>query len=215
MRCKVAYWVGDPPRWFTRELSGILWIDDGGFRIEGPVPYRADFAEMRALEYRKRPGLSFIAIRFASSPPVFLRPFLFSFLRFVWVVDPRLNNSVYTELRRCGPSDLTVGVSVSGGRSRDHGKGRRLGNIFALAVLLALFTIYVGSYYHLSRRGMREAKVYSMHGFLYEPAEVVFAKKDLSRHHALATLYAPLNIVDQAVFGADGPVRDIMWGLSK
>ena len=62
---------------------------------------------------------------------------------------------------------------------------------------------------------MREAKVYGMKGFLYESAEVVFAKKDLSRHHALAALYAPLNLVDIGVFGADGPVLGITWDLSK
>ena len=62
---------------------------------------------------------------------------------------------------------------------------------------------------------MREAKIYGMKGFLYAPAEEVFAEKDLSRHYALARLYAPLNWVDQTLLGSEGPVRGITWGLSK
>jgi hypothetical protein len=81
--------------------------------------------------------------------------------------------------------------------------------------LLGLFTAYVGSYYHLSRRGMQQARLYGMKGFLYEPAEEVFAKQDLSRHHTLARLYAPLNWLDQTLLGADGPVAGFTWGLSK
>jgi hypothetical protein len=87
--------------------------------------------------------------------------------------------------------------------------------LIVLASGLTLLTAYVGSYYYLSRRGMQEAKLYGMRGFLYAPAEEVFATQDLSRHHALARLYGPLNSVDQALFGSEGPVCCIMWGLSK
>jgi hypothetical protein len=62
---------------------------------------------------------------------------------------------------------------------------------------------------------MREAKVYGMKGFLYVPAAEAFETQDISRHYALSRLYAPLNEVDQALFGADGPVRCILFGLSK
>jgi hypothetical protein len=62
---------------------------------------------------------------------------------------------------------------------------------------------------------MREARDYGMKGFLYVPAEEAFAAQDLSRHAALARLYAPLNWVDQTLLGSDGPVRGITWGLSK
>lgn len=110
---------------------------------------------------------------------------------------------------------MAVAPAVSGGRSSDHGTSRRRWRLLAIVAVLTLFAAYVGSYHHLSRRGMREAKAYGMKGFLYEPAEEVFAKQDLSRHHALAWLYAPLNCVDQEVFGADGPVRGITWGFSK
>jgi hypothetical protein len=85
----------------------------------------------------------------------------------------------------------------------------------ALAAVLLLLAAYVGSYYHLSRRGMHEAREYNMKGFLYVPAEEVFVSRDLSRHHALARLYEPLNLIDQSLFGADGPVGGITWGLSK
>ena len=55
----------------------------------------------------------------------------------------------------------------------------------------------------------------NMRGFLYVPVEEAFTKQDLSRHHALARFYAPLNWIDQELFGADGPVICILFGLSK
>ena len=82
-------------------------------------------------------------------------------------------------------------------------------------VVALLLVLYVGSYYNLSRRGMQEARAYHMHGFLYVPADEVFATRDLSQHYFRVRLYAPLNWLDQTLFGGDGPVRDIMWGLSK
>jgi hypothetical protein len=78
-----------------------------------------------------------------------------------------------------------------------------------------LLGVYVGTYYHLSRRGMQEARKYHLAGFLYVPAEEVFTTKDLSRHHFRAGLYAPLNWLDRTFFGGTGPVRSITWGLSK
>lgn len=106
-------------------------------------------------------------------------------------------------------------MSKYGSNQLFGGRRRRLARFLILATGIALFAAYLGSYYHLSRRGMREAKIYHMKGFLYVPAAEVFAEKDLSRHYALSKLYAPLNWVDQELFGSDGPVRDIMWGLSK
>lgn len=85
----------------------------------------------------------------------------------------------------------------------------------ALAAALLLLAAYVGSYYHLSRRGMREARAYNMKGFLYVPAEEAFTSRDLSRHYTLARLYEPLNLIDQTLLGADGPVRGITWGLAR
>ncbi len=110
---------------------------------------------------------------------------------------------------------MAVGPSASDGRSCGHGTGRRRWRLLILATVLALLATYVGSYYHLSRRGMREAKAYRMKGFLYVSAEEALAEKDLSRHSSLAKLYAPLNCVDQKLLGAEGPVRGVTWGLSK
>jgi hypothetical protein len=83
------------------------------------------------------------------------------------------------------------------------------------AAFAALLILYWDSYILLSRRGMREAKQYHMEGFLYVPAEEAFRTRDLSRHYALARLYAPANWLDQTLFRADGPVSGITWGLSK
>jgi hypothetical protein len=78
------------------------------------------------------------------------------------------------------------------------------------------FAAYVGSYYHLSRRGMREARAYNMKGFLYVTVLEAVVHQDLSRHQARAQFYAPLNWADQVLFGADGPGGGGMtWGLSK
>jgi hypothetical protein len=62
---------------------------------------------------------------------------------------------------------------------------------------------------------MEEAKVYRMRGFLYVPADELFATRDLSQHYFRVGLYAPLNWLDQTLFGGDEPVRCILWGLSK
>jgi len=91
----------------------------------------------------------------------------------------------------------------------------RLGLLLALVVGLLLLVPYVGTYYHLSRRGMQEARAYHLAGFLYVPADEVFATRDLSRHSFRVRLYAPLNWLDRTLFGGDGPVRGITWGLSK
>ncbi len=75
---------------------------------------------------------------------------------------------------------------------------------------------YVGSYHRLSRRGVREAQEYGFPGFLYIPGAEAATSGNLMRHYALATFYAPLNWIDQAIFGAPSPVWTmcIMWHLS-
>jgi hypothetical protein len=82
-----------------------------------------------------------------------------------------------------------------------------------MMVAVAVFELafcYVGSYYRLSRQGMREAAEYGMPGFLYVPFQEASAVEDLSRHHALAAVYAPLNWLDRCIFGAPGPTTCIM-----
>lgn len=92
---------------------------------------------------------------------------------------------------------------------------RRLRLLVVFAVVLLLVAAYMGSYYRLSRRGMREAKGLGMKGFLYIPAQEMIGEKDLSRHIALAELYALANAIDQALTGAEEPVRCILFRLSK
>jgi hypothetical protein len=84
-----------------------------------------------------------------------------------------------------------------------------------IGVAIVLLLLYGASYYHLSRRGVEEARRYGMTGFLYVPCEEVFQSHDLSKHRRLATFYAPANYVDQLIFHGDGPVRSMSWGLSK
>jgi len=88
-----------------------------------------------------------------------------------------------------------------------------LRQVLLLFVLVALLFSYVGSYYRLSRRGMREAAEFQIKGFLYAPANDVFASHDLSTHHRLAVFFAPANSIDRGLFGADGPTKGIMFEL--
>jgi hypothetical protein len=73
---------------------------------------------------------------------------------------------------------------------------------------------YVGSYYRLSRRGVKEASQYGMDGFLYVPWNEVERSGDLTRHYKLARLYAPANWVNCQFFGGAGPIQGITWRLS-
>jgi len=90
-----------------------------------------------------------------------------------------------------------------------------LRTLFVVLTMAAVLMAYVGSYYQLSRRGLREAKAQGMEGFLYVPIAEAFATKDLSKHYFRARIYAPLNWVDQKVFGGEGPIGCILWELSK
>jgi hypothetical protein len=83
-----------------------------------------------------------------------------------------------------------------------------------IVAFTAVVMSYVGSYYRLSRAGMREAARYGIAGFLYVPFEEAADREDLSRHYALMTFYAPLNWLDRILFGAPGPTSGIMWRLS-
>ena len=84
-----------------------------------------------------------------------------------------------------------------------------------LAVVLAsLLASYVGCYYRLSRRGMREAAECEMDGFLYLPVDEVVATEDLTRHHRRAVFFAPANWVDRCLFGGPVPATDILFHLS-
>lgn len=96
-----------------------------------------------------------------------------------------------------------------------HFRRPRWGRWCVLAASLVLLFAYVGSYYHLSRRGIREAKQYQMRGFLYVPLEEVLKTQDLNRHYGFVQFYAPVNWIDREVFGTEGPTSCILFGLSK
>jgi hypothetical protein len=66
-------------------------------------------------------------------------------------------------------------------------------------VVLALLA-YAASYYWLSRHGpYNDGDM-----FLYAPWSNT---GDLDKHHRLRIIFAPANLIDQAVFGGPAPVR--------
>jgi hypothetical protein len=202
----------------------MLCIDETGLRIDGPVGYRADFSDIQWLAVPSKDGLFYIDV--GSSPPVFVTGITYNLFGVILVIHQALNQALYAELHervgglgRCAACGCDVRLSAlpcpqcaAGGRVARSRFRFRLLVACALALLLVP---YVGSYYHLSRRGMREAKAYNMQGFLYVPANEVFETRDLSGHYRRMRLYSPLNWLDRTLFGGHGPVRGITWGLSK
>jgi hypothetical protein len=88
----------------------------------------------------------------------------------------------------------------------------RCGLIPVAALALA---VYVGSYAHLSRRGMAEARAGGYPFYFYVPrAEVGPESPGLLRHYRLLRLYEPINRLDRAWFGGGSPCYGIMWGWS-
>ena len=81
-----------------------------------------------------------------------------------------------------------------------------------LTVLLILLTLYVGSYFVLSRLGMAEARRYNMRGFHYFPPEDSASWRAL--HFGCMFFYHPINLTDQWL-GGPAPGSEPMWGLSK
>ena len=232
MHFRVAYRIGEPTGWLTRASAGVLDIDDAGLRIDGPVPYRAAFSEIQWLKFTRRGGLARIAI--GSLPPAFVTRSVFNLLRVIWVVDPHRDEALYAELYRrvgglahcagCGAdARLSAGPCpqcAAGGR-RAGGFRSRLCLLVASALVL-LLVCYVGSYYHLCRRGMAEMGVEQGRArgdaalFFYVPLrEVGPGTPGLSRHYRLSTLYSPLNGLDHAWFGGARPVGGMTGGLSK
>lgn len=90
----------------------------------------------------------------------------------------------------------------------------RLRTFFIGVSLISFFVAYGAAYYQISRRGLTEAKEYGLVGFLYVPAEPVFASEDLSTHHQMAILFAPANWIDQQFFGGPPPITCILFRLS-
>ncbi len=82
------------------------------------------------------------------------------------------------------------------------------------AVLLNLFFSYVGSYYQLSRRGVREGELRDMEGFFYTPVDDIMATRELTRHHRLSAFFAPANWIDVHLFGGPSPAKGGIWKLT-
>jgi hypothetical protein len=82
---------------------------------------------------------------------------------------------------------------------------------------LVFLVPYVGSYAYLSRRGMREAEAFQRQGFLYFSLheQGTTPEAAVARHYRLVRFYAPINLADQFLFGAKGPVRGMTLSLSK
>lgn len=86
-----------------------------------------------------------------------------------------------------------------------------------LVAMLSLALAYVGSYYRLSRRGMSEAQVYGIPGFVYVPADEVIASvpnaafsQAMLRHQRLYWFFVPLNWLDRSLFGGKHPACCLM-----
>jgi hypothetical protein len=218
MACKIAYHVGRRPGRLTRWLTGMLSIDETGISIDGPAPYRADFSEIHWLGVPGDRGSGYIGI--GSSPPVFLRRIRRNLFGFILVIAKRANRNLYAQLheRVGGPERCAVcgcDLRLPGLPCPQCAMRRNRLRLIAACELATLLGLYVGSYYHLSRRGMQEAKQYNMRGFLYVPAGEVFETQDLSGHYFRMRLYAPVNWLDRTLFGSEGPVVCILFGLSK
>lgn len=82
--------------------------------------------------------------------------------------------------------------------------------------LCALVTAYIGSYYRLRQRGLREAPTYGIPGFLYVPVDELFggptgwSKQAYARNRRLALVYVPLNAIDRAIFGCPPPLINVL-----
>ncbi|WP_169978758.1 hypothetical protein [Tautonia rosea] len=89
-----------------------------------------------------------------------------------------------------------------------------LRGLILLVAVSALVLSYPVSYHRLSRRGLQEAEIYGIEGFLYVPFEEAAASEDLSRHYALKAIYTPANWIDRTIFGGPYPTLCIIWRLS-
>ena len=83
--------------------------------------------------------------------------------------------------------------------------------MLVLCVVFGFLFAYSGSYYRISRRGMREAEETGLAGFLYVPFEDAAESKDLRGHRQLEIFFGPANWVDRKVFGGPDPITSITW----
>jgi hypothetical protein len=92
----------------------------------------------------------------------------------------------------------------------------RVHTLLVLVALAAVLLGYAGSYYRLSRRGMREAPEYGLEGFLYVPIEPMASGDDAvwraayAKHLALMWFFMPANWLDHQVLGNPEAVECLM-----
>ncbi len=81
------------------------------------------------------------------------------------------------------------------------------------AIVVCLLTVYVGGYWHLSRRGMAESKKLGVEYFFYVPYEGILdgsipadERKLLLRNNTrLQLLYLPLQRLEEYTWGLEMP----------
>lgn len=77
--------------------------------------------------------------------------------------------------------------------------------ITCLLLLVCLLLTYAGSYYWLSRRGMREAAALGVDGLIaYVPMAEMSSGKN-SAHDVLSFIYYPANAIDRRLFHGWSP----------
>jgi hypothetical protein len=81
-----------------------------------------------------------------------------------------------------------------------------------------LLTLYGGTYYWLSRRGIAEIQALGGGYFFYCPLSDLERNNRLPIQHGLARLvFDPINQIDRAWFAGSvaTPCANVTWGLSK
>jgi hypothetical protein len=82
-----------------------------------------------------------------------------------------------------------------------------------LLVAVSVLTVYVGSYFVLSRRGLRVAQEWEIEGFVYTrqllDSDAPFSPGAVRREAVLFFAYLPVHLVDR-LFG--GPRYAHVWG---
>jgi hypothetical protein len=83
------------------------------------------------------------------------------------------------------------------------------------AAVVVFLLIYVGSYYHLSPRGLAETEAaMGVEGVFYARIDGGITTADLVQHQLLAWVFAPLNWLDHQLFDTPEPPLCIPTELS-
>lgn len=86
---------------------------------------------------------------------------------------------------------------------------------WCIAVVGFAMSVYIGSYLHLSRRGMEEAERLGMPYFFYCPLADLVPYQDLPLQHSWAVfVFDPINQIDRMWFGGSTPCHGVTWGFS-